>query len=191
MKKILLAIICTMMALGASAQADFEIKDRFYIGGSVGWWRNFDTDRNGFAILPEVGYKMNEKWTGGITIGYINSSSVEVKEDPTIADLDSRTKAFIIEPYARYNVLKAGPVAFFVEGVVGVASSKTDTDDESHGSFRVGLKPGAAVQFGKKFSAVTHIGFVGYGDSRPRLFKNGYGFDFRGNNISFGLYYHL
>lgn len=183
MKKTLAVAMLMFVGLAARAQ--------FYAGGTVGWYHSFDEHRSGGALLPEGGYQVDEHWTAGLTMGYINDRSTRVKEDPTVADENSRTKAFILEPYARYTVFDFGRVSVFVDGVLGLATSKTSSDSESRGSMRLGVRPGASVKLGKHFSFVTHVGFLGYGDSRPRLFKNGYGFDFEGGNVSFGAYYNF
>ena len=180
MKKSVLTALVLLFSLTASAQ--------FYAGGRLGWWRDGDTHHKRFTIQPEVGYEWNERLSFGALFGYYHDRSLLVKENPLPDDGGTTTRSFELSPYVRYSVLKAGPVAVFVDGTVGFATSKTGSDN-SRNSFRIGARPGVSIALGKDFYAVAHAGFVGDAASEVGLYRDGIGFDLSGNALTFGLYY--
>mgnify|MGYP005911981193 CR=1 FL=1 len=72
---------------------------------------------------------------------------------------------------------------------------KEDETDDSFNSWEVGIKPGLSIALNSKLNFITHFGFLGYRDtdegSAKSWGKDGLGFDFSGNNLTFGLNYHF
>lgn len=176
MKKIVLTLAAVAMAATMNAQG--------YIGGSFGF-QNVSYDGNStsaFTILPEVGYNLDENLAVGVTVGYAESGSD-----------DAKVKAFEIAPYARYTFVKAGPVNLFVDGGLGYENAKAS--GVSTNTFEIGIKPGVAVNLNEKFSFVAHVGFLGWGTSKPDYdgakSTNYYGLNLDGNKLSFGFYYNF
>lgn len=177
MKKILLTLAVAVSSIAASAQV--------YVGGEVGFWRDYDQNKTTFNLQPEVGYTLDEDWALGIALGY----------GYTYND-GAKTNAFTVAPYARYTFAKLGPVNLFLDGGFGFATYKVKGADDSNTGWEIGIKPGVSVNLTDKLSFVAHCGFLGYRDSDDdhpyKYFGNdGLGFDLSGNNLTFGLYYNF
>lgn len=177
MKKVFLTLMVMVAAVAANAQV--------WVGGSLGFWSNsdakgYDEVKTSIYIAPEVGYDLSEDWSIALGLGY-KLEKPDEGEDATV---------FEVNPYARYNVLKAGAFKLFLDG--GFSIGSVDYNDESYTAWNVGIKPGVAYSLNDKFSLVAHLGFLGYRDNDDEIAglvqTKGFGFDFT-NNISFGLYY--
>ena len=176
MKKIFL----TLMVMVASVAANAQI----WVGGSLGFWNNGDAEgaetKTTFNLAPEVGYDLSEDWSIALGFGY----ELQKPED------GENTTVLQVNPYARYNVLKAGAFKLFLDG--GVTIGNIEYADEDYSAWNVGIKPGVAYSLNEQFSLVAHLGFLGYRDSDDEISQyvktKGFGFEFA-NNLSFGLYY--
>ncbi|MBR1838638.1 MAG: outer membrane beta-barrel protein [Bacteroidaceae bacterium] len=180
MKKTILTLFALLFVLTSNAQ--------FYAGGRLGWWRDGNSHDKRFTIQPEVGYEWNDCLSFGAVVGFYKDKTQLVKEAAPAGEQNTITRSFEFSPYVRYNVVKAGPVNLFVDGTVGFATSRT-ASQASRNSFRIGARPGVSVALGKSFSAVAHIGFVGYADSETGLYRDGAGIDLSGNELTFGVFY--
>ncbi len=162
MKKILTAIVLMVCAISVKAQV--------YVGGSAGLWYDHDAKTTSFSLLPEVGYKFNEKWNLGTEIG------IDLK-----GNSGSTSTTFIFTPYSRYTFAKAGKVNFFCDGTLELAVSKGNT------GFGIGLKPGLSVEITDKLDFIGHVGFLGF--RSDYLGHNGFGFALSGSDLNIGLNY--
>lgn len=148
---------------------------QIYVGGSLGFWNNDDAEEMSYSICPEVGYTLSDNLALGAVLGYDYSEQ---------GDFD--TKSIKVSPYARYTFLKAGAVSLFADGAVDLLFG-----DDDQKAWSVGVKPGIAVAINENFSAVAHVGYLGYGDNEDGLgdaIKHGFGLNLK-NSLSFGLYY--
>lgn len=176
MKKIIVAIAALMLALSANAQ--------MYVGGSVSMNSDGDNEKTSFELLPEIGYRLNDKWTVGGVLGftYCKDNGENIKYS-----------IFEIAPYARYSVLSMGPVNFFVDGGVGFSFAKaksTLATVSEYSLFEIGFKPGLAIPVSDNLSFVGHVGFLGYRDNDGLSSQdNGFCLNVGGNDVSFGIYY--
>ena len=157
-----------MMTAGAQAQSS-----KVWAGGKIGYWHNDDAEpKEQLTISPEVGYDLTSKWSiaMGLGISYLDT------------DGGSAT-AVTFDPYARYKFYKNDRLTLFVDGGFGVA-----TADAS--GWNIGIKPGLAYDINKRFSVVTHVGFLGYAEDYYNN-GNGGGFGLMWNNTSLdlGLYF--
>lgn len=175
MKKLLLTALVALVGITASAQV--------YVGGELGFWRNYDANETYLTVNPEVGYNLSDKWAVGVDLGY----GYEY-------DNGAKIRSFKVNPYLRYKIADFGPVNVFIDGEAGVGSRHlvhggTVTDWE------VGVKPGVAVNLNEKLSFVTHFGFVGYRDNDSQVAwggtDSGLGAMFSGKELTFGLYYNF
>lgn len=179
MKKFLFTLAAAVVTLTASAQV--------YVGGEVGFWRNYSDNHTMFSINPEVGYNLDENWAIGTTIGY-NYNYLE----------GAKINAFEVAPYARYTYAKFDAVSLFLDGGFGfqtykVKPSHGKSSDAQNGWY-VGIKPGVKVDLTSKLSFVAHVGFLGYMDSddnQSAWGEDGFGVKLNGNNLQFGLYYNF
>lgn len=179
MKKSVLTALALFLATTACAQ--------FYAGGRVGWWRDGETHNKRFTIQPEVGYEWSECLSLGAVFGFYKDRTELVKENPLSSEAATITRSFEFSPYIRYSVVRYGSISVFVDGTVGLATSRTD-GAKSRNSFRIGARPGVSIALGKDFYAVAHAGFVGYADSETGLYRNGFGFH-AGGNLTLGMFY--
>jgi len=177
MKKFLLTLVVATLSLTASAQV--------YVGGEVGFWRNYNSNQTTFSLAPEVGYTLSEDWAIGLSLDY-----------DYLYNAGSKKNSFTVAPYARYTFAKFGPCNLFLDGGLGFATYKYKGASNSNTGWYVGIKPGVAVNLTEKLSFVAHVGFLGYRDSDDdhpyRAFgSDGFGFNVDGNNLTFGLYYNF
>ena len=193
MKKLFLSLIVAVCSLAASAQV--------YVGGQVGVWRNSDANHTSFNLVPEVGYKLSDKWDLGLGIGYTHEYLSGLK-----------VNAFQVDPYVRYTVATAGPVSFFLNGGFGFATEKAKAGDwksDSYNAWQIGIKPGIKVSLSKKVDFIATMGFLGYRDNDdikdphlqdPEVLEvlqksvygeKGFGFSFSTNDLNFGLIYNF
>jgi len=174
MKKIVLLLFAVCATLSVDAQV--------YAGGSFGFWHNDDADQTSFAILPEIGFVLNEQVAVGADFGYFS-------EELGVGNV--KNTAFVIAPYVRYGFLSNEVVSLFVDGTVGYAKwDELDTD-----GFQAGIKPGVIVKLTDQFSLVTKLGFAGYRDDYYSPIGdeggNGFGLSLAGRDLSFGFVVHF
>lgn len=190
MKKFLFTLAAAVVAVTASAQV--------YLGGEVGFWRNWDSNKTQFSITPEIGYNLDENWAIGTTIGYSYAYQGSL---PVVGN--QKMNAFIVEPYARYTFAKFDAVSLFLDGTVGFSTYKYSyehgDDGDAQNQWEVGVKPGVKVDLTSKLSFIAHVGFLGYRDTNDDYAANGLrpfgadglGFKLDGNALQFGLYYNF
>ena len=184
MKKIMMTLAAVCVAATMNAQA--------YIGGGLGFQTTKQGENTNTVIMvePELGYNLDENWAVGISLGYGHTKqSTEVRGVETSV----KTDVFTIAPYARYTFVKLDKVNVFVDG--GLSYTHTKVGDAKNNTFAIGFKPGVAVNLNEKLSFVTHVGFLGYQNSKDDVdgakAANTFGFDLDGSNLSFGLYYNF
>lgn len=198
MKKFILTLLVVVVSLTASAQV--------YVGGNVGFWRNTDANRTSFTIAPEVGYNLSDKWALGIGIGYkYNYGGVgnvidgeygfdEWFEFDDEEGAGSKSHTLNVDPYARWNYVKFGPVSFFLDMGFGISLTKYKGGGDALVGWNLGVKPGLKVSLAKQIDFVAHLGFLGYRDAdegAPNYGEQGLGFDFDSDNVMFGVYYNF
>ncbi len=190
MKKLFTCIVAIILGVGVS-----DAKDKFYLGGNLGFWNNDNALT--VSIAPEFGYKINKAWSVGAPIGYsyVGSSEIDVS-------------LFEISPYARWNCVKAGIVELFIDGGFDFGFGKVTTeydmgnaaypykytDTENFASVAIGLKPGITINLTDQFSLVAHFGFIGYKGVTESIdglgLTTGFGIDLS-NSVSFGFFYNF
>ena len=180
-----------VFAMTASAQ--------IYVGGQIGFSTssvNADTEGSSsisgtsFKILPEVGYKLNDKWAVGIQVGYsqgisafgtfdvndfrslaknVGSAAFDVLSSSDLADV--KLNPFRVAPYVRYTFLKAGNFDFFLEGGVAYTNIKAKNvseliskipDDPTINAFEIAVRPGITFNINQNAQVVAKIGALGY-----------------------------
>lgn len=192
MKKVFLTVALAAASLAASAQV--------YVGGEVGFWRNTDANHTNFNIKPEIGYNLSDKWDLGIGIGFNHDYNGVGKFDGETL-LKAKTNSFEVDPYARWSFVKFGPVKLFLDMGFGINTYKVkgevmghDVDGDAQVGWRVGVQPGVKVSLAKNVDFIAHMGFLGYQDADDDYSaygENGFGFNFSGNNLNFGILYNF
>jgi len=195
MKKSILTVIFAMAIIfSASAQ-----EHKWFIGGEVGFWSgkqtydfskvlltHYDYDLDFYPyynvtttqiiVAPEIGYNITDKFAVAASLGYLHTK---------IKEYDNKVDGFIISPYVRYTFLKSGIVSAFIDG--GATFGLSDFK-----GFEIGINPGIAVALTNRFSAVAHLGFLGYKDGKGVgnfLNGKGFGLDLSGYQSQLGFYY--
>ncbi len=182
MKKFILTAIVAIAAMTANAQV--------WVGGQFGYqFSKLDNDVTGdvkvnqFAILPEVGYSLNDKWDIALQIGD-EYQSVKVGNGKA-----ESMNAFVVAPYARYTFYKTGKVGFFLDGGFSIKTgdfSEEGIDFEDETMWGIGIRPGVKFAASDKVTFVASFGGLGYksvGDFSQL------GFNVNGNALQFGCYY--
>ena len=183
MKKIMMTLAAVAVAATMNAQA--------YIGGSLGFSTTSQGDdtKTSFTILPEIGYSLDDNWAVGIVFGYGQTkNSTEVNN----VSVSTTNKVFTINPYARYTFAKFDKVNLFVDG--GIDYTHSDNAGAKNNTFGIGVQPGVAVNLNDKLSFVSHIGWLGYENSKDDYdgakAANTFGLNLH-SSVSFGLYYNF
>ena len=185
-----------VFAMTASAQV--------YVGGQIGFTSSSvkivsdgeSISGTSFKILPEVGYKLNDKWAVGIQIGYsqgitsfgtfdVNDlrsltntavgAAFDVVGDSKLTDVT--LNSFRVAPYARFTFLKAGNFDFFLEGGVAYTNIKAKNltkivplpEDPSINALEIGIRPGITFNINQHAQVVAKIGNLGYQFARVNL----------------------
>ena len=186
MKKLMLAAAMMVATISANAQV--------YVGGGIGFESskaNKDASSlSAFTIVPEVGYKLDEKWAVGIQLGYGSKQTMEKEGAGKIT-----TSVFTVAPYARYTFAKSGIASFFVDGGIQFTSLGSDSKGSTFG---VGLRPGVKFAASDKIDLVARLGYLGYRTANEDAQALGYGFEkdyfgfnVNGNALEFSIYYNL
>lgn len=166
MKKLILAAIFAAVSF-VSTQAQVRL------GGEFSVWYDSKDKSTDYVVRPEIGYKINNLWEVGTTIGFAGNS-------------DESGLSFNMAPFARYTFIRAGIFSMFGEATVGVATRKhCDT------AFHIGLRPGVDLELSRHWSLEAHLGFLGYSANNDHIagaYNPGVGFDF-GSATSFALIY--
>ena len=183
-KSIIIACLCLCSSI-ANAQ--------FWVGGQISSTKGKNTSIPGntvktrsFKFLPEVGYAFNNDWEVAVRIG-IDYSKAKFSSDKSKA-----RSAFIIEPYARYNVCNLGKnVSFFLDGGIGIENGDFFHKGEYYKSetmFGAGIRPGIKYRATNKMTLVATFGGLGVNI----IDKNtDAGFNLNGNSLTIGCYFDL
>lgn len=171
MKKLLLVLAVTVTSVAANAQV--------FVGGKLGLLHTDNTilKNTEVTIAPEVGYQLNEKWAIGTELSYTLNSPK--------GGLD--VSLFEFNPYVRYTAANWGAVSFIVDGGVGLNWAKVEGADSEFG-WSAGIKPGLAVNLGKRFTFITHLGELGYADVAN---TKAYGYKFDTSSVDFGVIFNF
>lgn len=62
MRKIFMTLVALVMTVAANAQV--------FVGGEVGFWRNYEDNHTSFTVAPQVGYNITDKWAIGLEFDY-------------------------------------------------------------------------------------------------------------------------
>ncbi len=190
----MLAAAMMVATISASAQV--------YIGGGI----NFNSHNPGegdntttIGIRPEIGYKLDDKLSIGIGLGFDHSKTG-----------DKKTSDWKIAPYARYTFAKWNNVSFFGEaefayghnentvetdlGEIGGYTAKTSVTKKTN-TWSLGVRPGVAIDVTKNLTFLTKIGWLGYESSKEDAdgakAVSDFGFNVSGENIQFALLYNF
>lgn len=213
MKKKIFAVLLAAFAMTANAQ--------IYVGGQLGFSSSsVNPDIEGidnisgtsFKILPEVGYKLNDKWAVGIQVGYSKGysafGSFDVNDARSLAKTagsavldvvsssdgpEIKLNAFRVAPYVRYTFMKAGNFDFFVEGGVSYTNIKAknlsrivrmlpEDSDPTINAFEIAVRPGISFNLSDNAQIVAKIGALGYQNAKLDM-----GLGFKPSLNRFGL----
>ena len=175
---------------------------QWYVGGSFGFTSskidNGNTDQSGssFKIIPDIGYKIDDRVSAGVQVGYSHGiasfgslTATDVKAAASnlisayadINDEDMKLNGFTIAPYIRYNVVNYGAANFFIEGYVGYNNISTDggisvgsgsnggsVDKITFNAFDLGIRPGVSFKLGTKLEAVCKLGALGFVSAKEK-----------------------
>ena len=183
MKKILMSMVALFATVTMSAQV--------YVGGSFGFASYDDSNKShtAFKFIPEIGYNLDEDMAIGVALGYTQGSTAAAW---LLTNPNEDLKAFSIAPYLRYSFAKFGPVSVFAEG--RLEDVHADNYGVNANVFVLAILPGIAVSLNDKFSFVSHIGRLGYTQSKLDVSgakaQSTFGLDLD-NALTFGLYYNF
>lgn len=182
MKKVFLTLALVLTTVVASAQ--------WYVGGSLGFSKH-DKDTK-YEIAPEVGYKLNDKWTVGaeVLFGIAKDQVLTIEDEAFVYDQTT----FGIAPYARYTFLTAGEFSMFAEAYATIAHVKVKAYGESEGEtgFALGVRPGVAYNIDENWTIAAKLGDgLNYQDKKlAGGDKSRFALELT-NGLEFSLYYNF
>ena len=155
----------------------FAANAQCWMGGNMSFWHG-DSETK-FSIAPEIGYSFHDNPVSLATaFGYHYYSFEDELGD------DHTTNTFVVSPYVRCNLAYFDRFSFFLDGGAEMAFLSDGT------AWRVGLKPGVAFSPTGHWTAVAHMGFLGYDDGKY-FGEKGFGMAFDASVVSLGLYYNF
>ena len=161
MKKFILTALVAVASLAANAQV--------WVGGEVGYSHLRQTTNkvedwkaNNFSFLPEIGYKLNDKFDVAAKIGYAHGEAGNDLAGVSVPVYYDFANAFVLNPYVRYTFAKAGDFSFFADGGFSYVHGHACGDDASTNAWQIAIKPGIAYALSEKVSLVAHIGGIAY-----------------------------
>lgn len=191
MKKIMMTLAAVAVAATMNAQV--------YVGGSFGLTQdhasNSKVSTNMFTIAPEIGYNLNEKFAVGVALEYAYNGTTGA----------THTNKYGINPYLRYNFVKAGNFSAFVDGGLEYATEHTKGLKKNDNTFGFRVNPGIAYNVSEKVTLVAHLKnglyfnhtwngeFQGDDKYAPQASRhaNHWGFDLSSLNLQIGAYYNF
>ncbi len=188
MKKIILTALVAVASLAANAQV--------WVGGEIGYNHSRTTvsgteigKSNNFSFLPEIGYKLSDKFDLALTIGFGHGENGNDLMGIDIPVTYQYANAFMLNPYARYTFAKAGDFSFFADGGFSYVHGHVCGDEASTNAWQIAIKPGISYALSEKVSLVAHIGGIAYSYAKYDNTKtNGFDLGVSGKNITFGAY---
>ena len=188
MKKIILMAAFAVASVAASAQV--------YVGGGIGFSsekaahaEGVDVDAlNTIKILPEVGYKLDDKMAVGIGLGFVHAKQG-----------DNKSTSFSIAPYFRYTFVKWGNVGLFadaqfayehVKDELVVAGQKVEAKSNA---WSLGIKPGVSVDLSENVTFLAKVGWLGYRSEKPEGMKasSEFGVGVDATDLSFSMLFNF
>ena len=189
MKKMILTALVAVASLSANAQV--------WVGGEVGYSHQRTTidkveigKSNNFNLLPEVGYKLDDKMAVGIALGFNHSKQGDVK-----------STGFSVAPYFRYTFVKWNNVGLFADAQFAYENLK---DEDVQGGQKVenktntwshGIKPGVSVDLTENVTFLAKVGWLGYRSSKPdgdgMKASSEFGVDADLTNLSFSMLFNF
>ena len=190
MKKIILMAAFAVASVAASAQV--------YVGGGLGFSSDKAAHPEGvevkakdtIKILPEVGYKLDDKMAVGIALGFNHSKQGDVK-----------STGFSVAPYFRYTFVKWNNVGLFADAQFAYENLK---DEDVQGGQKVenktntwslGIKPGVSVDLTENVTFLAKVGWLGYRSSKPdgdgMKASSEFGVDADLTNLSFSMLFNF
>lgn len=175
MKKIFASLVVLLVSVAVNAQV--------YVGGGIGFSNventADDSKVTSFIIQPEIGYKLDDKWSIGTTLDFEYAKQGDYK-----------ATSFAVAPYVRYNAFKVGVVTFFADASAEIAALKVDGGDSFSG-WAIGIKPGVSVDVTKKLTFVAHAGGIGYFDTEDINNLKGFDANIGTGDLSFSLFWNF
>jgi len=161
MKKLL--VIVSLLFTGIVVNAQLYMGYRFDI--NAGQVNNDNGDKKtseaSFGAYDDLGYRLTDVWDIGVEFG----GMVGVTKDH-ISDTKTTTAHWLISPYARYTVIRAGNFDFMGKGSLILEGTKN--------YFLVGVQvvPMVAYNMNEHIALQTNLNFLSFGISRNKI-KNG------------------
>ena len=184
MKKIILMAAFAVASVAASAQV--------YVGGGLGFSsekaahvEGVDVDAlNTIKILPEVGYKLDDKMAVGIGLGFVNAKQG-----------DNKSTSFSIAPYFRYTFVKWGNVGLFADAQFAYENTKVEVNnvEAKSNAWSLGIKPGVSVDLSENVTFLAKVGWLGYRSEKPEGMKasSEFGVGVDATDLSFSMLFNF
>ncbi len=181
MKKLLFALVAVVMGLSASAQS-------WWIDGqlSANQTKHGDVKSVSVAVLPEVGYSINEKWDVAAQFGLAYAHQKAGDE----GSIHGASLKF--NPFVRYTFVNIGRVGFYADLAGQFQTGKFFDEDVAGDEIINGTLWGIGIKPGVKYAVNDHVvfsaalGFLGYKRCHDYQFA---GMSFNTGNMSIGVTY--
>ena len=148
MRKIALTSLLAVFAVsGAHAATDY------FVGGSFGF--STDNEHNSaFEIVPEFGWKYNDKWDFGVRAGFMRDHN----HDASVSMYQYAAGVF-----ARYNLVQFGDLKVLLRGDAYVSFNTLDEegfDTETWASMGLSVAPMVTYDISESFTLYAKLNFL-------------------------------
>jgi len=181
MKKLFLTLTAAV-ALTFAAKAQTE-KGNLFLGGSVGYeyqkFNGSDHSTQGFSVIPNIGYFINDNFAIGTGVGYSYGQSYT-------DDVKNQVQGFHVAPFARLYKGGNDTFKFFGQLSVPMAWGSMKLDGEkvaTTADYGVQLSPGVAFFPHKNVGIELSVQGLYYGHNQIKVEDTGA----KTNSNSFGL----
>ena len=165
-KKTFMTIATSFVALCVNAQV--------YFGGSLCYKKVDVPGQSGmksasaFKISPEIGYNINDTWSVGIGMGYMNADYISTNDGnlggfvdvSTNTKLEESVSIYAIAPYVRGNFYKSKIVNLFADGIFEY--ERLDGVGAKANGYGFGIRPGITIKLTDRFSFVAKLGGISF-----------------------------
>lgn len=163
-----------LIVLAILLLAAVPLRAQWYLGGGLSYSHSKINSTHSLNIMPEAGYIFGNVAVGASISVLVYNYTYQDKE--TSYNLE-------ISPYVQYFFWESGPLAFYVEGGVGLR--RFISTMESYNQFTPYICPGIQITLSEHWCLDSYLGRLSY-DTYSQIFSMGID-----SGVGLGLFYNF
>jgi len=188
-KRLFLTLLSAICTLSASAQV-WVGGEAFFKSHTASLSDLEISSNKSVGILPEVGYRLSDKWAVALRAGFSHSNDGSVAL--TNQTLTGNINQFSVTPFVRYTLYQADRFSFLLDAGVGYSLLNVSGYNQFH-TIGCAISPALSYSLNDHWALTAHLGKVGYEYlwteiRNDKLKSHNFNFELLGN-LSFGLNY--